>query len=73
MTDFFVYENCRKDGHQAKVHRADCWACNYGMGLHGGDPTANGKWHGRFESVEDARAAAGSTGAAVRDCRICML
>lgn len=51
---FYVYENWRADD-KAVVHRADCSFCNSGKGTGRGTlGEVNGKWHGPFESKEEA-------------------
>lgn len=71
MSKFWAYENWRAHGHRATVHRGDCGACNHGRGVHGGGQTPNGKWHGPFDSADEARSEAGRQGAQVRDCGLC--
>jgi hypothetical protein len=70
MSGFWVYENWRAHGHRATVHRSDCRSCNSGAGVHGGTLTPNGKWHGPYQSLDEARSAA-SRDAKLRECRRC--
>jgi len=67
---FYVYENWQAEGHKAIVHRAQCSYCNNGRGIHPGASDRHGRWHGPFDSVQEALAAARRTGADdVRSCR----
>jgi hypothetical protein len=71
MSNFWVYENWRAHGHRATVHRGNCGSCNCGGGVHGGGLTSNGKWHGPFQSADEARSAV-SHEARIRTCTRCL-
>jgi hypothetical protein len=68
---FWAYENWRAHGHRARIHRAECGACNDGAGVQGGSTTPKGRWHGPFITVESAIEAATRTGAEVVFCMRC--
>ena len=53
---YWVYEN--DPTNKAMVHEDSCGFCNYGEGVRGGS-LDNGRWHGPFESGEEASAKAG--------------
>ena len=66
---YWVYED--DPTNRAIVHKDWCRFCNYGYGLRGRRLPDN-RWHGPFESVEDAFAKARSTGRREnRGCKIC--
>jgi hypothetical protein len=69
---FWAYENWVANGHRATVHRGECGFCNYGVGIHGGGQTRNGRWLGPFRSREEAEANAQRAGAEMRNCSRCM-
>ena len=73
MSDSWAYENWRAYGHRATIHRGDCGTCNQGLGItdRGGE-TANGKWHGPFDSGKEARSAVRRRSVEVRDCGRCV-
>lgn len=68
---FWIYENWRANGHRATVHRASCGHCNDGEGQKGGTRSDNGRWLGPFAHVDEAEAAARTTGAGTRRCGVC--
>ena len=51
---FYFYENWQANGKQAKIHKGECAHCNYGEGQRKEKTNNNGKWHGQFNSFEDA-------------------
>lgn len=69
--EFWVYENWRARGHQARVHHGDCRFCNAGKGLHGGTRSDNGKWHGPFATANDAFTRAEDCATDARWCQAC--
>ena len=52
---FHIYENWRAGTHKAVVHHATCPFCNHGQGLRGGTDPENGRWHGPYASLDEAR------------------
>ncbi len=52
---YYVYENWRAEGRKAVLHVNSCGFCKDGQGLAGGTRSDNGKWHGPFDNVEQAR------------------
>ncbi len=67
---FFVYENWTIN--KARVHRSTCAFCNAGEGLHRDDSGKNGKWHGPFDTSQDAFALANKLNRLdVRGCGSC--
>lgn len=55
---FYVYENWVAEK-KAVIHKASCSHCNYGEGTHRNiRRDQNGKWHGSFESFEEAESLA---------------
>jgi hypothetical protein len=66
---YWVYENWVAES-KAVIHMGSCRFCNDGAGTGRnvrGD--RNGTWHGAFASLDEADAAALSTGRPVRSCR----
>jgi hypothetical protein len=53
---YYTYENWRAKGHTAKIHVGVCWFCKDGKGMGGGTRADNGKWHGPFDTLQEARA-----------------
>ncbi len=70
--DYWVYENWRADGHKARVHLGDCPFCNHGRGIHPLASDDNGRWHGPFATLGQARQAASGLGRNVSECRKCL-
>ena len=63
---FFVYENWTAE-HKAVIHSGSCGYCQEGRGCHENPlRNRNGKWHGPFDSLEEAGMAAKNTGRPVR-------
>jgi hypothetical protein len=71
MSEFYVYENWRAQGHKATIHRSECAFCNRGSGLHPGSSNRNGTWHGPMTSFDEALDVAQGTGANAKTCRSC--
>jgi len=72
VSDYWVYENWRARGHQARVHEGNCPSCNNGEGLRGrGTHPDNGRWHGPFPSFEEANDFASAHSRAPSCCRRC--
>lgn len=69
ISEFWVYENWRADGHKAKVHQSLCGHCSMGLKESSGE---NDKWHGPFLKLDDALQAANQTGANVTTCLKCI-
>lgn len=68
---FWVYENTIHKF--ARIHEAACSFCGDGRGIHGGGKTPSGNWHGPFEDIENAKAAASRTNQPdIRGCNICV-
>lgn len=73
VTDgFWVYENWVAEK-KAVIHKANCSYCNNGQGTQRNKlGNKNGKWHGPFNSYEEAKILAeGLQDRTVRDCKIC--
>ena len=53
---YYIYENWRAGPRKAVIHHGSCVYCNQGTGTSQGnfDPS-NGKWHGGFNTLEEAR------------------
>lgn len=72
---YYIYENWVAEK-KAVIHRSDCGFCQNGQGIHE-NPLGekNGKWHGPFDSYQEARAEANKLnslkGRDVRSCNIC--
>lgn len=71
MSDFYVYENWRAQGHRTKIHRAECSHCDHGRGQRGGTRAENGEWHGPFSNFNLADNTAIETGGAKSLCGLC--
>ena len=72
--EFYIYENWVAE-QKAVIHIGSCGYCNYGQGCHINiRGNRNGKWHGPFYSLEEAKNAAKNTGRPVRPCSstLCM-
>ena len=71
---WWVYENWRAvTGGKARVHRGSCGYCNDGEGFQPQDSGKNGKWHGPFDSKEQAFEYAKSLGRKTTDfCYRCV-
>jgi hypothetical protein len=68
---FYVYENWTNK--RARLHRADCSHCNDGRGSQVGSGEKNGRWHGPFCSIEEARGQLGDlTYHDKAECRACL-
>ena len=53
---YYTYENTRAKGHRAMVHVGSCGFCKDGKGMAGGTRADNGKWHGPFDTLSQAKA-----------------
>ena len=72
---YYIYENWRAASHKAVIHRGSCIYCNEGEGTsHGGYDRSNGKWHGRFDTLEAAKEYRdGMAGVKIKkECSICL-
>ena len=71
--NFYVYENWVAEK-KAVIHRGECSFCNNGDGIHPNiHGEKNGRWHGPFDSYEEARGfAEGLRDREVRDCKFCL-
>lgn len=69
---YYVYENWRVRPHKARIHLANCRHCNHGAGITTGTHPDNGKWHGPYTTLRNARIAAQKTGGRVSRCMICL-
>lgn len=69
--EYWVYENYPTN--KAVVHMGPCSCCQCGQGASRANKgTRNGKWHGPFGNVGDARSAARNTRRRdVHDCGRC--
>lgn len=76
MNEYWVYENWRAHGHQAKLHNSTCPFCNNGKGLSGGTRKDNGRWIalGEFNNHLSAsqHAKVMARGAKLEECRVCV-
>lgn len=63
---YYVYENwTAKD--KAVIHRGTCGYCNDGRGCHRNPlGNRNGRWHGPFDTLEEAKRTAQNTGRTVQ-------
>lgn len=68
---YYVYENWQAGPHKAKVHFAHCSFCNHGQGTGRGVDGLHGKWHGPFDTIDEANEFARQTGGRVSPCGIC--
>lgn len=70
---FYIYEHWTAEK-KAVIHRGECSFCNYGDGIHQNiRGEKNGRWHGPFDSYEEARGIAeGFRNREVRDCKFCL-
>lgn len=68
---FYIYENWRAHGHTMRIHVGSCSFCRDGTGIHRETRGGNGKWHGPFDSYQNARSIADRSQAQVSDCRFC--
>src|SRR5436190_18757684 len=69
---YHFYENWTAEGHRATVHVGECSFCNNGSGIHPDASERNGRWSTPFDSLAEARQAAGQAGATVRSCGKCV-
>ena len=66
---YWVYEHWAAE-QKAVIHRGSCGHCNDGRGCHANPlGNKNGQWHGPFDALADARAAAKATHRPVREHR----
>ena len=70
---FYIYENWVAEN-KAVIHRGECSFCNNGEGIHQNiRGEKNGRWHGPFDSYEEAREVAESLrNREVRGCKFCL-
>ena len=68
--EYWAYENWRALGHKLVIHISICGHCNKGMGVRGGAASPNGKWHGPFKSIQDAKSAVLSVEAKFHNCAV---
>lgn len=68
---YYIYENWQAGPHKAVLHRGTCGHCNDGRGRAGGYDPNHAKWHGPFQTIEDARSFSKSLPSVVnhRECR----
>ena len=52
---YYIYENWQAGPHKAVLHVGECGHCKEGRGRAGGYDPSHAKWHGPFESLEEAR------------------
>ena len=70
-TTYWVYENWTHK--KALLHKGDCGSCNHGQGIHVDAGSHNGRWHGPFETHDEAASCAAATGRQnVRGCKRCL-
>jgi len=63
---YYIYENWTAKN-KAVIHRGTCGYCNEGSGCHSNPlGNRNGKWHGPFDSLEEAKKAAVKTGRTIQ-------
>lgn len=71
MGNFWIYENWKNNGHRTRVHAGSC--VHFKTDADGNPKSSKGsKWHGPYESLEDAEKAARETGGKVSFCRVCL-
>jgi len=64
--DYYVYENWTAEK-KAVIHKGLCGNCNDGKGCHPNPlGNRNGKWHGPFNTLEEAESAARGTRRRIR-------
>lgn len=70
---FYVYENWVAEK-KAVIHKGECSFCNNGVGIHQNiRGVKNCRWHGPFDSYEEAREIAKGLGnREVRNCKKCI-
>ena len=68
--DFWVYEHFSNK--RARIHTGTCRYCNHGQGVGGDQSNDDDKWHGPFNSFEEADKHAASLGQKdTRPCGVC--
>jgi len=68
---FYVYENWTAE-QKAVIHIGHCGYCNEGKGCHENPlENRNGRWHGPFNNLEEAKEEAKRTGRSVRNHNCC--
>jgi hypothetical protein len=70
---FYVYQNWRVRPHKAMIHAGSCSFCSDGSGRRGDYGDENGKWHGPFDTLDQARAFSARLQGVVdrRECSYC--
>ena len=69
---YHVYENWRVRPKKAKIHFSNCNSCNYGKGTNKPkEEGRNGRWHGPFDTFQEAQEAARRTGNKPSECKHC--
>ena len=54
-TRFYIYENWQAGPHKAIIHSGSCGHCNDGRGRAGGYDPSHARWHGPFDSFDEAK------------------
>jgi hypothetical protein len=65
---FYIYENWQAGPHKAVIHLNTCGFCNDGSGVAGGYDPRHAKWHGPFQTIQQAQSTATLLRGVV-DCR----
>lgn len=71
MLTFHVYVNWGVPGGLARVHFSDCPYCNAGRGIHPRAIRRTSRWHGPFESYNQAYDAARQLARVRTKCQHC--
>ncbi len=54
-TDYFIYESWVGGPHKAQLHRSSCGQCNHGKGRPPGHDPNQSRWHGPYQTLQEAR------------------
>ena len=64
---YHIYENKQAGPHKAVIHHGSCGHCKDGQGLNEGNSgPKHGKWHPRFDTLQEARKAQAEMSVKVR-------
>ncbi len=68
--NYYIYENSQYS--KAMIHKGECEQCQEGQGKNPTVIRRYSKWHGPFDTLEQATRAAKATGQKnIRECKIC--
>ena len=70
MGKYYVYEHWQTQ--RAILHRAECSHCQQGLGLWRMRKQQYGKWHGEYDSIEEAMTADLWPRREIRACGLCL-